>query len=91
MDCMVYLLQISIVDQLHTVFALFVHSVTNVALSNLKKALAKVKHGCPIWFGLLHPHSLLDTKGMLAALGVGENTKVLDIEPTHWKLICSNL
>ena len=25
--------------------------------------LAEVKHGCPAWFGLLHPHLLLDTKG----------------------------
>ena len=51
--------------------------------------LAEVKHGCPAWFGLLHPHSLLDTKGVLAELGGGDSTKVPGTDPSHWELICS--
>ena len=50
--------------------------------------LAEVKHGYPAWFGLLHPHSLLDTE-VLAVLGVGDSTKVLDTDLSCWELICS--
>ena len=57
----------------HTVLALPVHSVANVTLLSLKKVLAEVKRGCPTWFGLFHPHSLLDTKGVLEALGGREH------------------
>ena len=31
--------------------------------------LAEVKRGFPSWSGLLHPYLLLDTMGLLAALG----------------------
>ena len=51
--------------------------------------LAKVKCGCPAWFGLLHPHLLLDTKGVLAVLGGEDSTKVPGTEPICWELICS--
>ena len=50
--------------------------------------LAKVKSGCLAWFGLLHPHSLLVTKGMLTVLGGGDSPKVLGTDPSHWELIC---
>ena len=53
--------------------------------------LAEVQCGCPEWFGLMHPHSLLDTKGVLLALGRRESTKVLCANPLHWELICSNI
>ena len=51
--------------------------------------LAEVKHGCPAWFGLLYPQSLLDTKGVLTVLGGGDSTKVPSTDPSHWELICS--
>ena len=50
--------------------------------------LAEVKRGCPAWLGLLHPHSLLDTNGVLALLGGGDSNKVLGIDPSRWKLVC---
>ena len=50
---------------------------------------ADVNYGCPAWFSLLHPHSLLDTKGVLAVLGGGDSTKVLGTNPLHWELIHS--
>ena len=48
-----------------------------------------MKRSCPAWFGLLHLHSLLDTKGVLTALGGGDSTKVPGTDPSHWELICS--
>ena len=41
-------------------------------------------------FDLLQPHLLMDIKGVLAMLGEGDNTKVPDADPLHWKLLCSN-
>ena len=55
---------------------MLVNSVANVILSSVKQLLAGVKHGCPAWFGLSHPHSLLETKGLLAALGGRDSIKV---------------
>ena len=60
---------------LHTFPALPVHNVANIALSSVKQVMAKVKYRYPAWFILLHPHSLLDAKGMLAMLGGREGTK----------------
>ena len=48
-----------------------------------------MKRGCPTWFGLLHPHSLLDTKVVLAALR--DSIKVPNSDPLYWELICSEL
>ena len=39
--------------------------------------------------GLLHPHSLLDTKGMWTVLGGGDSIKIPGTDPSHWELICS--
>ena len=35
------------------------------------------------------PYSLLDTKGVLAALGERDSTKVLATNTLYWELICS--
>ena len=51
--------------------------------------MAEVKNGCPICFGLLHPHSLLETKGALAALRGRDSTKLPHTDPSYWELICS--
>ena len=67
------------------------HSVANVALSNLKQVLAEVNYGFPTWFSLLYPHSPLYTKRVLAALWRGESTKAPGREPSHWELVCGNL
>ena len=64
------------------------NSVANVILSSVKKVLAVVKRGCLAWFGLLHPHSLLDTKGVSAILERRDSTKVSGADPSHWELIC---
>ena len=53
--------------------------------------LAEVKRGCPAWFSLLHPHLLLDTKGVLAALNGEDNTKIPGTDLSHCGLICSEL
>ena len=63
--------------------------MVNVTLSSIQKVLTEIKPGCPAWFGLLHPHWLLDTKGVLAALGGGDCNKVLGTDPPHWELMCS--
>ena len=63
------------------------YSVANMTLSSLKQVLAEVKRGCPIWFGLLHPYLLLDTKKMLAVLGERDSTKVPGTDPSCWQLI----
>ena len=57
------------------------NNVANVALSSVKQVLTEVKHSCTVWFDLLHPYSLLDTKGLLAALGVGDNTNISSTDP----------
>ena len=49
-----------------------------------------MKHGYPAWFGLLHPHSLLDTKGVVAVLGGGDSTKVPDTDLSYWELMYSS-
>ena len=64
------------------VLTLPVNSVASVMLSSLEQVLTEVKHGCPKWFGLLHPYSLLDAKGVLAALGGGNSTKITGTDPT---------
>ena len=69
--------------------ALPVNSVANVTLSSVKDELPEIKHGCPTWFGLMLPHSLLNTKGVLVALGGRDSTKVICTDPSHWELICS--
>ena len=55
----------------------------------MKQVLPAVKHGFSEWFSLLNPHLLLDTKGLLAALGAKDSTKVLGTDPSHWELNCS--
>ena len=82
-------LDLNVGTKFQTVLALLVNSVANVALPSLKQVLAEVKHGCPAWFSLLHPHSSLDTKGVLAVFGKGDSTKVPSTDPLHWELICS--
>ena len=63
--------------------------IGNVTLLSVKQVLAEVKHSYPACFGLSHPHSLLDTKRVLAVLGGGDSTKVPGTHPPHWELICS--
>ena len=58
-------------DNLHTILALPVIISANITLPSLKYILAAVKCGCLAWFCLLHPHSFLDTKGVLAVFGEG--------------------
>ena len=76
-------------NNLHTLLALLLISIANVTMSSFKQVLAEVKHGHPAWSGLLHPLSLLNTKGVLASLGGGDSTKVLGTDCSHWELICS--
>ena len=47
-----------------------------------------MKCGCSVCFGLLHPHSLLDTKGVLAVYWGGDSTKLPGIDPLYWNSIC---
>ena len=47
-----------------------------------------MKYSSRAWFSLCHPHSLLETKGVLAALGGGDNTKVPGAELLYLELIC---
>ena len=49
-------MELTMGTNLHTVLALLVNSIANVALSSLKQVLADIKRGCFAWFGLLHPH-----------------------------------
>ena len=70
-------------DKLHILLAFPVNSVANVTLSSLKQVLAEVKYDCLAWFGLLHSHLLLDTKGVLAMFGGANSTKVLNTDPSH--------
>ena len=51
--------------------------------------LAEVKRGCPASCGLLHPHLLLDNKGVLATLGEGDSMKVPGTDLSLWELIFS--
>ena len=73
----------------HILLALPVNSITNLTLSSAKQVLAEVKYVCPAWFGLLHPHSLLDTKGVLTTLEGGDSAKVLGTDPSLWEQVCS--
>ena len=50
--------------------------------------LADVTHGCPAWFNL-HPHSFLNTNGVLEVLGRRDNINILAIDPSYWELTCS--
>ena len=72
---------------LHTVLAFPFYSYTNIALLSVKQVLADVKYRHPAWFGLLHPHLLLDMKGLLAALGGVQGTKAPATEPLYRELI----
>ena len=74
----------------YCILSLTVSSVANVALSRLRKVLAETC-GCLTWLGLPHPYLLLDTKGVLAALGGGDNTKVLSTDLSHWESIFNEL
>ena len=76
-DWVIRYLELTAGAKKHTILSLPVNIIANVTLSSVKKVLAKVKYGCPVWFSLLHPNSLLATKGVLAILGRGDNTKVL--------------
>ena len=51
--------------------------------------LAEVKNGYPAWFGLLHPHTFLDTKEVLVVLGGEDSTKVPGANPLYWELVCN--
>ena len=66
-----------------------VNGVANLPLSSLKQALAEVKCSCLASFGLLYPHLLLDTKGVLATLGEGDSTKVQGTDLLYCKQIYS--
>ena len=71
--------------------AFLVNSAANVTLFTLKQVLDEVKRIYHAWFGLLHHHSLLDTKGVVVALGAGDSTKVLSTNPSCWEQFCSEL
>ena len=79
----VFSLDITYGNNLHPILAFLVNSVAYMTLFSLKQVLAEIKHGSPACFGLLYPHSQLDTKGVLAALGGGDNTKVPGIGPLY--------
>ena len=53
------------------------------------KCLLRLTRSCPAYFGLLHPHLFLDTKGLLVVLGERDSTKVPGNDPLCWELICS--
>ena len=82
-------LDLTVGAELHTLLTLPVNSIVNVALYCFKEVLAEVKRGCAALFGLLHPHSLPDTKGVLSELGERDSTKVTSTNPSRWELICS--
>ena len=86
---MVYSQEMIVDDVLYALLAFSVNSIANVTLTSLRHVLPEVKHSCPAWLSLLHPHSLLDTKGAIAVLGGGDSTKVQSIDLSHWKHICS--
>ena len=88
-DQVPYVLELTVDAKQHIVLALPVNSVATVALSILIKVLAQLKYGCPAWFGLLYPYSLLDVKEVFAEWGGGDSTKVPSTDPSHWELICS--
>ena len=48
-----------------------------------------VKPNCPVCFGLLHPYSLLDAKGVLAILEGGNSVKLLGTDLSYWEQICN--
>ena len=89
-DSMACSLAVTVGTNQHTVFTLLMNSVANVTIPSVKQVLAEVKCGCPAWFGLLYPNSLPDFKGVLAALGEGDNTKILGTDPLQWEQICSD-
>ena len=66
---MIFSAKLTVGGSLHIVLTFLVNSVASVTLSSLKQVLAEVKHGCPMSFGKLHPHSLLDTIEVLVGLG----------------------
>ena len=78
-------------NTVHTLLAITVNIVATVTPSSLKQVLAQVKCSCPALLGLLHPQSLLDTKGVLAALWGGDSTKVPGADTLRWELIISEL
>ena len=78
-DWVACFLRMTISKTVHNVLALPINRVA--ILSSLKQGLTGVKGGCPAWFSLLHPYSLLHNKGVLAVLGEGDSTKVPGIDP----------
>ena len=84
-------LELTVGAKSQTILVLSANTIANVLLTSVKQVLAKAKHGCHAWFGLLHPRSLMDTKGVLAELGGGDSTKVPGTDPSHWELIFSEL
>ena len=51
--------------------------------------MAEVEHGCPAWLRLLHLHSLLDSKGVLAVLWEGDSNKVPGTDSSYCDQIYS--
>ena len=69
-------LELSVGAYAHTVLALLVNSIVNMTLQTLKQVLAEVKYSFSTWLSLFYPHSLLETKGVLAAFGGVDSTKI---------------
>ena len=67
------------------------NSIANVTLSSVKQVQAEEKYSCPVWFGLLHLHLLLDTQGIFAVLGGGDSTKVPGTDPSFGSQSAVNL
>ena len=72
-------MKLSVNDQLNTGLALPVYGVVNVDLYSVKLVLSEGEHDSPAWFNFLYPHLLLESKGVLATLEEGANTKALGI------------
>ena len=77
-------LELNVGTNSHTMLAFPTNTVINMTLSSLKQVLDKVKSSYPAWFGLLHPHSLQDTKEVSAVLreGTWDSTKVPGTDPS---------
>ena len=49
-------LELTVDANLHTTLALTVNSIAYITLSSLEQVQNEVKCGCPVCFGLVHPH-----------------------------------